>query len=469
MNRLMPMPTMMRVAIVVTALTFCSNVALLGFIHLRTRDDAMVQLHQRVEEESVALSGLTRFRNLKELQRMVSETLVSGDPQLIVAIVSSDGRPLAGNIRTRLPLSFLKHRGFQTTVIENSNDGKPLETGLVVSPLAIGGALVSGRVFSERLSLQATLERSLLLALGLSLIFGLGSGLVTARYIGRRVRAIAFVVDDVGDGNLSQRAPIKGANDAFDELSARINLMLSRISTLMAEMRLMTDSLAHDLRSPISRLRSYIERAMIMNDEAQRQSHLTSALQEADSLTRMLGTVLEIGRAESMDGRERFVQVDLAAIVRELADMYEPLIEDKGITLVQDYDDVAQPYFAHPQLIAQAVSNLIDNAIHHAASGRKISLSVHHDSNKVYICIADSGEGIAAEDRDEARRRFGRLDAARSTQGAGLGLALVESIAHLHSGVLELADNAPGLRATIILSVKPVDLLAANANLQNLA
>lgn len=320
----------------------------------------------------------------------------------------------------------------------------------MVRPLENGGWLLSGRLFGERLALQRTLERSLLLALLLSVAMGLAGAVLIARYVGHRVKAVAAVIDDVGEGDLARRAEVSGGGDAFDALAARINRMLDKIASLMDELRLLTDSLAHDLRSPVSRLRARVERALTTDDAAEREAMLGGVLDEADALTRMLTTVLEIGRSEAMTGRKRFVWIDPVELVQELAEMYEPLAEEAGVALSVELRGVALPLFGHRQLLAQAMSNLVDNALTHGSAGGRIVLSVGESGEMVHLAVADGGPGIALEDAAEARRRFGRLDASRSAPGAGLGLALVEAVAHLHGGRLDLADAAPGLRATII-------------------
>jgi signal transduction histidine kinase len=202
-------------------------------------------------------------------------------------------------------------------------------------------------------------------------------------------------------------------------LSARINRMLDKIASLMDELRLLTDSLAHDLRSPVSRLRARVERALTTDDAAQREAMLGGVLDEADALTRMLTTVLEIGRSEAMTGRKRFAWIDPVELVQELAEMYEPLAEEAGVALSVEWQGVALPLFGHRQLLAQAVSNLVDNALTHGADGGRIVLSVGESGDMVHLAVADGGPGIAPEDDAEARRRFGRLDA--STLGSGRG------------------------------------------------
>ena len=252
-----------------------------------------------------------------------------------------------------------------------------------------------------------------------------------------------------GAGDLSRRAPTSGRNDAFDHLARRTNAMLDRTETLMTELRLLTDSLAHDLRSPVQRLRARIERALIAPDDAQRDQLLSGVLVEADALMRTLTTVMEIGRSEALASRGQFAPVYPSNLIAELSEMYEPLADENGVALIVDAPPF-KPIEGHRQLLAQALSNLIDNAMRYGG-GSKVMLFAAEDDADLHIGVADCGPGIAAGDMADARRRFGRLDASRGTPGAGLGLALVEAVAHLHNGRLELSDNAPGLRATLVL------------------
>ncbi|HET9511655.1 MAG TPA: HAMP domain-containing sensor histidine kinase, partial [Sphingomonas sp.] len=214
--------------------------------------------------------------------------------------------------------------------------------------------------------------------------------------------------------------------------------------------RIVTDSLAHDLRSPVARLRAKAEAALAAPDEGQRDMALNGLIGEADVLGRMLGVLLDISRFESTARRTGFIAADPAAIAAALADLYEPVLEDAGIAFVTDIAPVAT-IDLHRELLSQALANLIDNAVRHAPDGGSITLSVAQDDATVRIAVADRGPGIAPQDRDAALRRFGRLDPARSTPGAGLGLTLVAAVARLHGGRLELDDNAPGLVAMLVL------------------
>ncbi len=225
--------------------------------------------------------------------------------------------------------------------------------------------------------------------------------------------------------------------------------MLDRIERLMGELRVMTDSVAHDLRSPIARLRARAEAALTASDPVQRDAALGGLIAETDIITRMLTVMLEISRSEAT-GRSGFVATDPAELMAAVADLYEPLLDEAGTVLIADLS-AAAPLSLHRELLSQAIANLIDNAVRHAGDGRAITLRVRDEPGCLRLAVEDRGPGIAVEDRAQALRRFGRLDPARSKPGAGLGLALVEAVARLHGGTLELSDNAPGLIATIML------------------
>lgn len=302
---------------------------------------------------------------------------------------------------------------------------------------------------SEHEGLAEALEGALLLALGLSIGFGIISGWLIARFVGRRVEDVVRVANAVGAGNLSRRAPTSRGNDAFDHLARRMNAMLDRTETLMSELRLLTDSLAHDLRSPVQRLRARIERALLASDETQRDQLLSGVLAETDALMRILTTVMEIGRSEALASRGQFTLLYPSTLIVELSEMYEPLAEETSVALTVNAPPVT-PISGHRQLLAQALSNLIDNALRYGGA-TEVTLFTAEEGGDLHIGVADYGPGIAPADMGDARRRFGRLDAARGMPGAGLGLSLVEAVAHLHNGRLELSDNAPGLRATLIL------------------
>jgi signal transduction histidine kinase len=230
--------------------------------------------------------------------------------------------------------------------------------------------------------------------------------------------------------------------------------MLDRISTLMGELRMLTDSLAHDLRSPVGRLRAAADAALAAENPEERDQMLGAIIRQCDGLMRILTTALEIARSEAFTSKGQFNWFDPAQLAEELVEMYEPVAEEAGAAMRVDRSPVVVPVFGHRQLLAQALSNLIENAIKYGGSGGEIAVIVRDEDSMLKLGVGDRGPGIPAERRDEARRRFGRLDPSRGDEGAGLGLSLVQAIAHLHDGELVLVDNSPGLVALLQIPIR---------------
>lgn len=448
------MPTTLRIALLAGLLALLSNLAVIGFIHLRTYDEAASTVRRQVAEQNKVLTDVYRSGGLPSLRDAVDDSLIYGDPQTAVGLFDPQGHELKGNIAA-IPGGIEVPRDGYHRLVRLRGQTAPQEAAMIVQRLSDRYWLVSGRIYGPGLALTETLERSLLIALVLAGLLGSAAGIIVAHYVGRRIGDIAEVADRITARDLSQRVPLSGSGDAFDRLGRQINAMLDRISALMGELRLLTDSLAHDLRSPVSRLRSAATAAAEATDPVEREDLLASAIRQADALMRILTTVLEISRSEALTGRDQFTHFDAAELAAELTEMYEPLVEERGAELHYDRPDHPVMMFGHRQLLAQAISNLIENAIRYASSGGEIAVRVLPAPRDVRIEVADRGPGIPEELRGEARRRFGRLDSSRSDEGAGLGLALAESIAHLHHGKLLLEDNAPGLRIGLDLPLPP--------------
>lgn len=443
----MRISTTARLAALAALLVFASNLAVIGYVRIQTHDDAVARLESEVTEQADALQAVYRSGGAQALARAVGELTVSGDEDLIVALTDAGGRVRQGNVRGPIPLK--KAASFQ---IAPPAGGEP-PSGFVVRRVGTGW-LLNGRRADESLLLQRALERALLVSGALSLLMGAIGGVIIAYFVGRRLRVIAGVVDAVAAGDLSHRAGIVSGGDAFDALAGRVNMMLDRIEGLMHELQLLTNSLAHDLRSPLSRLRVKVERAVALGDGSQRDAALNGLLQETDIIMRMLSTLLEIGRLETMHGRSQFDWIEPGALVSDLCDMYEPVMEDARIAFTSTIEGPILPMRAHRELLSQALANLVDNAIRHGCHGDgndAIAVRLRAHAGELALVVEDRGSGITREEEAEARRRFGRLDVARSRPGAGLGLALVEAVSRMHGGRLELADNAPGLAARMIL------------------
>ena len=448
------MPTTLRIALLAGLLALLSNLAVVGFIYWRTHDESLSTVRRQVVEQGKVVSDMYRVGGQIALNDAVEDAITYGDPQTVAALLDRHGRQLIGNLAV-IPLQAGRlQEGYRGTLLRLKNQSTPREAAMVVHRLPNGQWLISGRTVGDGLALRETLESSLLLSLVVAGLLGLVCGVIQAQYVGRRVGGIASVADSISAHDLSRRVSLSGSGDAFDRLGQQINAMLDRISRLMEELRLLTDSLAHDLRTPVSRLRSAAQAAAESSDPKEQEELLAGVIRQSDILIRILSSVLEISRSEALTGRNQFTWFDARELADKLAEMYEPLAEEAGATLRYAKPGDPLPMFGHRQLLAQAVSNLIENAIRYGAAGGEITVGVTRPDAHIRIAVSDRGPGIPTELRNEARRRFGRLDSSRSDEGAGLGLALAEAIAHLHDGKLILEDNGPGLLTAIELPVR---------------
>jgi signal transduction histidine kinase len=439
--------TTARLALLTALLIFLSNLVVLGLLYDQLRDDALTDLRVQVGAQTQDLEAAWKAGGEDALVLAIKDLASGDDPALVVAASDASGRTLA----RAGPAPFVPApRGFSIARIGS----EARETGFEVRRLG-SLRLLSGRIVDERQQTQRALERGLAMAAVLAALIGAIGSFVIVTYVSRRLRGLTAVVDKVAAGNLGERAAILSGGDAFDALAERVNMMLDRIERLLGELRLMTDGFAHDLRSPLARLRTKVERALEEADSPAAGAAMEAALAEADLLMRMLATLLQISRAESPRSTADFPLIAPATILAELADLYEPVAQDKGVTMLLALDESVPAQRLDREMLSQALSNLIDNALRYG--GDRITLRLDRrpvdGAPGIALSIEDNGPGIPAERHDEARRRFGRLDAARSQPGAGLGLALVEATARLHRGYLLLDDVEPGLAARLVMPI----------------
>jgi signal transduction histidine kinase len=364
---------------------------------------------------------------------------------------AADGgqRRVAGNVAA-WPAAMPADGKLRRTMVTRNGEAAQGPHAAVATSLNGGYRLLVGRSLAEQDRLTATLNTSLLAALALALVLALGFSALITRITASRVQAIADVTRAVAEGDLSRRIPEPPGEprDAFDSLGRVLNAMLNQIEALVDELQTLTDGLAHDLRSPLTRMKARIDRLQRSGDAD--ENELAAIGTEADLLLAMLENSLAISRAEAGIGRDQFSATDLAALARQMVEMYEPLAEDNGIRLTIDAPARLE-VMANGALLSRALANLIDNALRYAAHGKTIDVGVAALPGCARLSVADHGPGILPARRKAALRRFGRLDTARSATGAGLGLSLAASIARLHGGTLNLLDNKPGLRIEIDL------------------
>jgi signal transduction histidine kinase len=249
------------------------------------------------------------------------------------------------------------------------------------------------------------------------------------------------------EGDLSRRMPTRGTGDEFDQLAENLNAMLDQIAVLMEGIRQVSDNIAHDLRTPLTRLHSRLEAARLGQADPAVRATVDELIADTDALLSTFNALLRIAEIEAGQRRAAFEAVDLSTIARDAIELYEPVAQEKRQTIVSEL--APAPVRGDRHLLSQAVANLLDNAIKYSPPGSRIEVVAGATANGTSLAVSDNGPGIPPEYREQAVRRFFRLEASRSTPGTGLGLSLVSAVAKLHGARLCLDDNAPGLKASL--------------------
>jgi signal transduction histidine kinase len=321
-------------------------------------------------------------------------------------------------------------------------------------PLGSGYTLIVAEDLQARDVLRKAVFRGSALAILLAALGAAAGGIGLNAMLLRRTRAIAHTAERIAGGDFSARAPVRPGGDVFDDLGGALNHMLTRIEDLMTGMRTVTDSIAHDLRSPLTRMKGALVRAADPEiPEADRLDAIEEANVQAESVLATLNALLDIAHAESGLSEEHMQRIDVAGLVMGIADLFSPALEDAGQALVTEAPAFPVLARAHPALLRQAVGNLLHNAVIHAGRGATVKVLVEENGQgHARISVSDDGPGVPIEHLGRVQERFVRLEAARTTPGSGLGLALVAACAKLHGGRLVLADNRPGLVAALELT-----------------
>ena len=458
--------TAFRLTLVYLALFALFAALLLFFLALNARRLITEEITATVNREVAGLNDQYERGGIGRLAAVVE--LRSRRPGSSLYLVATPlGQGLAGNVAS-LDAGILTQTGWVETSYQRLDQTDTEHRALVlVSELPGGFHLLVGRDIEERqrvYDIIITAGRWSILAV---VVLGLGGGFFVSRHILRRVDAITEKAQTISAGDLSGRLPVAGTGDEIDRLALNFNVMLDRIESLMHGFKEVSDNVAHDLKTPLTRLRNRCEAALRnARSDADYRAALDATIEESEGLIRTFDALLMIARAESGEVREGMAEFDVSEVARDVGELYEPLAEDKGLTL----EVVAKHHAAvkgNRELVSQALANLVDNAIKYAApstteslgavNGERSGILVKADTeqDRIVLTVSDHGPGIPQDDRYRVVGRFVRLERSRSLPGCGLGLSLVSAVARLHGGELKLEDNAPGLTARIALPRAP--------------
>ncbi|HVC37740.1 MAG TPA: HAMP domain-containing sensor histidine kinase [Gammaproteobacteria bacterium] len=440
-------------------------------IYWATISQLQTQIDAGLRAETTALTRLYGLRGISGLQQTIaalsttkglaaSDSGDAGPRQYLLTDVNF--KPLAGSLSiwpngindTDMTWVTLRIRA-QHKQPGLDAEHHHFELRAVAVTLPGGYHLLVGQSLDELTELRNTILALTIAAVLLVLIVGFLGGALVGNGVVRRLRAVMHTADTIMAGDLTQRIPEEHRRDEFDALANKLNAMLARIEQLMKSTREVTENVAHDLRSPLTRLRGRAEMALMKSGDAARQREaLQKAIEETDGIVATLNAILSIAQIQS-GARREWSAVDLAAVCRDAADLYEALADEKGIQFTTEISNTVNVR-GNRQLISQAIGNLLDNAIKYTPEGGAVSLTLATQDNDAVVSVNDSGPGIPAELRVRALQRFVRLDASRSQPGSGLGLSLVKAVAEQHSAVLTLEDNRPGLRISLSFLNTPV-------------
>ncbi len=437
---------------------------LLGFFAWNTRRMVTEQITETVNAETTELDDEFARGGLRGLVYAIENRALRPGANLYL-VTSTTGQAIAGNVGSLAP-GVMGQLGWNETVYRRldeqaSNDHRAL---VKVSDVPGGLRLLVGRDLEERRRLFMIVASAAQFSVLVVIVLGLAGGVFVARRVLRRIDAMTGTAQRIMAGNLSERLPVGRSGDEIDRLADNLNAMLERIEALMSGLKEVSDNIAHDLKTPLTRLRNRSEEALASaKNESEYRAALERTIEESDGLIRTFNALLMIARAESGQARDNMTNFDAADVAAGIQDLYEPLAEDKGLILRATAAET--PVHGNRELISQALANLVENAIKYGppnmaakgpTAGPDISIEARRDGERILLSVADRGPGIPEADRQRAIERFVRLEASRTQPGSGLGLSLASAVATLHGGELHLDDNKPGLKVTISIPVAPL-------------
>ena len=453
--------TPFRLTLLFLALFAVGAAAFLAFIYISTAGEAVRRADRDVRREALALESVYRRDGAQGLNQALIERAVEDGP-FVYLLQAADGSVVSGTL-SESPVGEMRANETRVSfeMTGTGEDGRPQRMSARGLQRRMGGGemLFVGADTSEGEAYVTRIVRALYGAGALILVFGLIGGAIVSRNVSGKMSGLNRTVAAVQAGDLHVRAPVKGNGDEYDELALGLNAMLDRIERLMGGLRHAGDAIAHDLRSPLTRLRTRLEVGLIEAESGKGDptAALARALDDADGLLRTFGAVLSISRLQAVGEPPDPVVFNLADLAGGVCELYEPVCEDKGLEFSSEFTrDLS--IRGNREFVAQAIANLVDNAIKYTPEGGAVMLRTRRrSSGEVEFSVTDTGPGVPDDQRARVVERFVRLENSRSQPGAGLGLSLVAAVAQAHKARLEIDEGpgkvgefGPGLRAALV-------------------
>jgi len=431
----------------VNFVAFALGLAILGAIVFAAMHVAFTrQLDGQVRDEAQTLADEYRTDGGAELQDSISQREAIRSPdRMLYAVFDQNGRRLYGSLNTSRP-----ELGLHDISFRDPQEGRDSARGLAVDLSPTERLVVAAdRDWIERI--DRTVEVVFGLAFVAACIAGFAGAGVLGNYLRRRLQSISLAAEAIIGGNVRQRMPVSGRRDEFDELAMTLNRMLERIEGLLENLRQVSSDVAHDLRTPLARLRTRLEQGALDRPKGTAATTLIEdSLTQVDEVLSLFAAILRIAEVESGETRRYFAPVDVSELVTELAESYAPAIADEGRRLLWSIE-LGLTIEGDRELLAQAAANLIENAQFHTPADTLIRVTGTRVGECVCIQVTDNGSGVPESELGRITRRFARLDSSRQKRGYGLGLNLASAVAKLHGGRLLLKNAKPGFVAIIEL------------------
>ena len=456
--------TAFRLTLVYLLLFALFAASLLAYFAWNTRRMITEQISTTVNAEISELSEIFGRRGLRGLVFNIENRALRPSANLYL-LTTPNGQAIAGNVGSLAP-GVMGTTGWSETAYRRLDDQDNTDHRALVrvDQLSSGFRLLIGRDLEERRRLFGIVAKAAQWSILVVVVLGIGGGIFVARRVLRRIDAMTGTTQRIMAGDLSGRLPVGRSGDELDRLAGNLNAMLERIEALMTGLKEVSDNIAHDLKTPLTRLRNRAEEALAKSaTEAEYRAALERTIEESDGLIRTFNALLMIARAESGQARGNMDDFDAAEVANGIHELYEPLAEDGGMSLRVKTAPV--PIRGNRELISQALANLVENAIKYgkpvppaqpagavvSMDAKQVLIEARRDGDQVLLSVTDHGPGIPEADRKHAVERFVRLEASRTLPGSGLGLSLAAAVATLHGGELRLSDAGPGLTATLAI------------------